>query len=205
MKRIALVVGLALVLTLAMAAPALAWQSHKPPTPGEAYVFPMSEYYGANVWWEVDADGNSIEHLADVIPIPPDYPIFVCFGWVSPIRGTVVGLPNTDFYAFSLKDAGGNEVWSMSGADAQAKWSVVYNVGTLAAFNKESATGWGRDWYVQLDLDAGSYSGTTVETVRRVITDSSFTDVTWAKHLQQRPIKFRPGQYPTTFAFTVAP
>ena len=205
MKRIAIVMALALLLTLAVAAPALGYQAHKVPEPGEAYIFPMSEFYGANIWWEVDADDNYIEHLADVTPIPADYPIYICFGWVSPIRGTVVTLPRTDLYAFSLLDAAGDEVWSISATAAKAKWSVVYKSDDAPAFNKESATVWARDWYQQVDLPAGTYTGTTMETVRRMITDSSFAGLEWSKHAQQRPLKVAPGHYVYTFAFTVAP
>jgi hypothetical protein len=204
LKKTLLVVALALLLALVVAAPAFAWQAPATPQPGNAYVIPSDQWFGANDWWEIDANGAATDHRGNVDAIPAEYNVWIAFGWASPIRGTIQNIPFTYLNAFTISDASGNVVWSMPAAVAQSYWSIVYNVGKHPAFNKADATYWERDWYVELPpLAAGSYTGSTVQTYTRIITDSSFAGHNWSKHAQQRPLKVAPGTFTDSFAFTV--
>jgi hypothetical protein len=197
-------VALALLLALVVAAPALAWQAPMPPEPGNAYVVPSDQWFGDNYWWEMLPNGDFKDHWGNVDAIPADYDVWITFGWASPIRGTIQNIPFTLLHAFTISDANGEVVWSMSAAVARSYWSILYNMGKLPAFNKASATYWARDWFVELPpLAAGSYSGSTVQTWTRIVTDSSFMGETWSKHAQQRPLHLTPGTHTDSFAFTV--
>ena len=103
-------------------------------------------------------------------------------------------IPSSYLTAITVKDAQGHNVLRVPCSEAKSLWTVVYNAGTIPAFNKAEASGWDRDWYVKLPkLPAGTYTGTNIQTYTRVITDSSFIGGEWSKHAQQRPIELLPG------------
>lgn len=204
MKKMLFIQGIAVLFAVVMAAPALAYQQPVAPSPGNAYVLPSAVWYGADDWWEVDAAGAFIDHF-DGAAIPADYDVWICFGWITPIHGQAVTLPSSYLTAITVKDAQNHNVLRVPASEAKSLWTVVYNAGTMPAFNKAEATGWDRDWYVKLpELAAGTYTGTNVQTYTRIITDSSFDGIEWAKHAQQRPLKVLPGTVTDPFSFTIA-
>ena len=84
MKKMLLVLGLAVLFAVVMAAPALAYQPLMAPAPGNAYVVPSAVWFGADDWWEVDAAGNFIDHFGGTNAIPADYDIWIVFGSIHP-------------------------------------------------------------------------------------------------------------------------
>lgn len=207
MKRFLLMLVLAVACLGLLASPAFAW--YQPMQPGNAYVYPFGTMGDDGIvytyWGELDPiNGEEVWH-DQTEAIPKDDTVWLMFGWTSPIRGTIQNLPRIDRFAFSLSGPEGY-AFSISGAASRAVWSPVYLFGVFPAFNKAEATYWGRDWWQKLSvLSSGVYTGTTSETVTRMITDSTFGSDEWVRHAQQRPYKIPPGTYQyDDFSFTVA-
>jgi opacity protein-like surface antigen len=156
MKRLILACVLAVALMAVLAALALAYQDPETMQPGNAYVGAFSEVFG-NYWWSVDATGTP-DFREGTEAISSGYDVWLCFGWGSPIRGTIQNLPAHGLYALDVSGPEGYR-WSISEAQSKAKWSTLYDGGLGAAFNKPSTTRRVRDWYVELGvLDAGDHS-----------------------------------------------
>jgi len=214
MKRLLLVLVLAVSLLGLLAAPAFAHNHYLQREPGNAYVFATAFMDGSTtvtLWFEwAPVDGVYDEVFHDQTEaIPANYTVWLVNGGGSPIRGTVQNWPRIDRWAFTLAGPGGYS-WAISGAASRAVWSPVFYWGMVPAFNKANTTFWARDWWLKLPnqpLASGTYTGTATERVTRIITDSSFTlDQDWARHAQQRPNKIMPGTYPwPDFSFTIAP
>lgn len=210
MKRLlflALVALLVLACLGLLASSALAWQAPWSPQPNSAYVIPLSEVFGGNICYYFDSNLNETDlyNPSGPVAIPSGYAVYIFWGFGSPIRGTIQNIPFDLPSSYAVSGDHGFS-WSLSAAAALPMWTNVFNAGTGPAFNKENATIWERQWYDQLGTGAladGSYTGSTIETTTRPITDSSFTGDTWFKHAQKKPIKFFPGSATYTFAFTV--
>jgi hypothetical protein len=204
-KKMLFILGIAVLLAVVLAAPALAYQPTMGLSPGNAYVVPSAVWFGADDWWEVDAGGNYIDHWGGTDAIPAGYDVWIVFGWITPIRGQAVTTPSAYLTAVTVKDEQNRIVLRVPSTEAKGLWSVVYNAGAVAAFNKAETPGWERDWYVKLpELAAGTYTGTDVQTYTRIITDSSFVGGEWLKHAQQRPLKVFPAIVTDPFSFTIA-
>jgi len=207
MKRLLLVLALAVALLGLLAAPALAYQAPLSVAENTAYVVIGGQLFNGHVWWDFNPPEYGTPHDSLTEPIPYGYDVLLYTGVVAPNRGSVVSWPSIAFFNTTLTGDNGYGL-SLGTAASKQLWSTVWNAGVYAAFNKEFATYWQRDWYVDLRaLDVGSYSGSTHEKVIHPVADLSFGGDTWSKHAQQRPGMYPAGErdFPLTFTVKVMP
>ena len=165
MKRITLVVALAMVLALVFAAPAFGWAV----TPEDgAYLFPFD-----NTWYDV-AGGDIVAIYDASVPIPAGTSVWVTSGWITYTRGLAQSIPQCLFYKLSI----GGEPVVPTFAAGKLIWSKVYAEDLsdiYPAFNPRiGAKMFARDWWAPLGVpDAGACSGVLTEKFAHTTTDLS--------------------------------
>lgn len=163
MKRMTLVVALAMVLALVVAAPAFGFAV----TPDDgAYVFP---YDGS---WTGVVDGEMVTLNDPGTPIPAGTSVWISSGWITYTRGRAQTIPQYLLYKLSINGdpvvptfAAGKLIWSKVYAES------LYDV--YPPFNPRiGAKMFTRDWWVPLGvLDEGTYAGVLTEKYTHTTTD----------------------------------
>lgn len=165
MKRITLLVALAMVLALAFAAPAFGWAV----TPEDgAYLSPFE-----NTWYDV-TDGDIVAIYDLSVPIQAGTSVWGTSGWITYTRGLARSIPQCIFYKLSID---GDAVVPTFAA-GKLIWSRVYAEDlrdVYPAFNPRiGAKMFARDWWAPLGVpDAGPYEGVLTEKFAHTTTDLS--------------------------------
>jgi hypothetical protein len=217
MKKLFLMLALAVMLSFALAAPAFA---DLRPSVKTAYVVPK-----LGVWLEVKGDVNIPVKYVHLLtnpndPIPANYDVILDVPWRGITRGLVQTVPLALKYQVSIPAAG----LDMSRDEAMAYWSgaVLWDQywstllnATIPAFNPSiGAQAYANHWWgavtgaasVAMNLTSdkklpqGSYTGLLTETVVRTITDLKLTF-----EGQTTPVKREPGTATYQFTFVVGP
>jgi hypothetical protein len=213
MKRLLLVMVLALALLCLLATPALALR----PSTMTAYVVPKT----GGVWLEAQGDLNAPTLLVHPpgSPIPANYDVIIDAPWRGITRGLVQTVPLALLYQVSIPAADVD----ISQDEAQAYWSgaVLWDrywsslLGPIPAFNPRTGVqAYANHWWGPLTGDAGTaanltsdkklppgtYAGLFTETVVRTIIDLKLNSAG-----QTTPVKVKPGTASYPFTFVVAP
>lgn len=162
MKKLLLVLALAIALCGLLAVPAVA----APQFQDGVY---MWIYDGA--WFQV-TDGQAGDIVDPGTPIPAGQPVWLVTVWAAYGYGHVKSIGNTIVESLSID---GTPVVSGTAA-SRALWSVPYPSEALndvfTPFNSNNrVSGWVAVWLYPVTLDPGSYDVSGTETVTHIFTD----------------------------------
>lgn len=161
MKRLLLLVFIAVLALGAFAAPAWAWYAPQEKT---AYIDGFTPV--GWVQWKAD-DPYNVTFRDD--PIPRGWPVFAATTWYDFNRPAVTMAPLWVFNSFAFSREGGCATKSVLGCAGVRLWSPVYAMG------EQQPGAFARDWWVPIgragskSLPSGHYTGWFREVVPRAI------------------------------------
>jgi hypothetical protein len=199
MKRLLLVLVLAVALTGLIAAPAWAYVN---PQPNTAYITSFVEP-GVVDWVEWNGPGDPFGLTEQVGPIPHGYKVVVTREWFDSRLGATL-IPAEYFTTMEVSRSTGCPSFAVTRAACGLRfWSPAYKTG-----DPDFPTGmWARDWWVPLGkLPPGDYSGSVTQFAPRAFP----TWIDWENGVLlplRSPIVQQPADLNWTqdISFTVAP
>jgi hypothetical protein len=195
MKRFAIVTGLAILLALAVAGPAVAFATTPP---DGAYVWP---YDGGS--WGTVVDGLQTDVWNPPgTPIPAGTDVYIGSGWITYTRGLSKILPSTLLYKVAPTGDASHPLVTYT--QGKTYWSISYIDPTVPelypAFNEKlGAKAYVRDWWCPLSGETGDYDLTLFEKFRHTTTDLCGGYFEGQFH----PVMYRAGVTEYPFVYTV--
>ena len=167
MRKLMMLVGLALLLALVLAVPAFGFATTPP---DGAYLWP---YDGGS--WGTVVDGQQTDVWNPPgMPIPAGTDVYIGSGWIAYTKGLVKTLPQ--YLLYKVVPTGDAQHPLVTYAEGKSYWSVMYREAGIEElyppFNpKLGAKLWMRDWWCPLAGDKGDYQLTLIEKFRHTTTD----------------------------------